>query len=79
MKLKILAPQTKNTSIQDYQLSWDREKRERKSNPRYESQNLTDFTMVFGEAVEHFEFASFEEVVNGSNFEAKVKLIEFVN
>lgn len=31
---------TNNTSIQDYQITRDREIRERRPNPRYESQNL---------------------------------------
>lgn len=36
---------TNDTSIQDYQLIRDRERRERKRIPRYESQNLIDFAL----------------------------------
>lgn len=34
-------------------------------NPIYESQNLTNFTLVSGEVIEHSKPTSFEEAVNG--------------
>lgn len=44
-----------DSTIRDYQLARDMERRKPKPNPRYETLNLTEFALVLGQALEHLE------------------------